>query len=73
MISTKENLKIKLFTEHKSGSKSLPKMTVKEIAEKISDLFNGFLDGIEVALLEEDYEVTDKIFDLIGELKKYDG
>ena len=48
-------------------------MTVKEIVEKIKDLLNGFLDGIEIALLEEDYIVTDEIFDLLDKLEKYDG
>ena len=48
-------------------------MKVKEIAEQIYDLFMGFLDWIEVMLIEEDYEVTDKICLLLEELKKYDG
>ena len=47
-------------------------MTVKELADKIDDLLNGFLDGIEVALLDEDYEVTDEIFGALKILKEHD-
>ena len=46
-------------------------MTIKEIVESIKDLFSGFLDGIEVVLLKEDYKVTDEIFELLSDLEEY--
>ena len=43
---------------------------MSEKIKSIEDLLSGFLDGVEVALLEEDYKVTDEIFELLTEAKE---
>ena len=45
-------------------------MSLKQKIDKFYDLYNGFLDGIEACLVEEDNDVLIEMGTLLDEMKE---